>query len=356
MQIIIASVLKTVEDVRLYHKIAQSLSVRFPDSTVAVWGQSTASKKGLFNFSRLGWARMIANFTFFKALWCAKPSVVIVATFELLPAAVLYKWLSGGKLGYDVQENYVYNVLYTRVFPQPVRLLLAFTIRCIERLAYPFIDFCWVAEACYLTEMPFLHKKSTFLPNKVLHSVVPELPIPEKTIKLQCLYSGNVSSDYGIWEAIDWVARLQSTLPAITLKVIGHCPRESDRIKLEIKAAQCSFLTLEISQKPIAHHKIITAMRQADWLLMPYKVNKSVAGRIPTKFYEGLALGKKMLITKHTVWQSFMADYPQAINVWIDFKTPIDTYKQEIVAYNDAETNCETKAVFWNFSVIHTSF
>jgi glycosyltransferase involved in cell wall biosynthesis len=314
MLIILASVLKSCEDVRLYHKIAHSIA-KSGVGKVEVWGQGN-----LFRFKRLGIRRIWANLTFFLALWRAKPSVVIVATFELLPAGVLYKWLKGGKLGYDVQENYIYNVLYTRVFPIGLRYVLAFWIRAIEKCALPFVDFVWVAEKCYLTEMLFLQKKAVFLPNKTL--IKPE-PLGVPNIEeIKMLYSGNVSIDYGVVEAIHWVKSILPAFPNARLYVVGHCPKAEDFQALQGLASQHSFLTLEIQETPIAHETIVAHMRQADWLLMPYQINKSVAGRIPTKFYEALALGKRMIVTEHGVWQTFMQDFPESVILWTNFALP----------------------------------
>ena len=362
MRVVLASVLKSAEDVRLYHKIAHSILAQVPSAEIEVWGQSSASlpttgRQGikpssdiksneLFNFSRLSFSRIWANLTFFLALWRAKPDIVVVATFELLPAGVLYKWCFGGKLGYDVQENYGYNVRYTQVFPRLLRVVLAFGIRCIERLAMPWIDFCWVAERCYLTEMPFLQKKAIFLPNKVSRKATENLPAPTLPAPFTFLYSGNISASYGVFEAIEWVARLN--LPACSLKIIGHCPQIKDKIKIETWAKTHTFLVLHISEKPIPHHEILQAMQEANWLLMPYQVNKSVAERIPTKFYEALALGKNMIVTKHTAWQTFMAQYPEAVVLWIDFQaqTPFDTKK---ITDTNARYKRYEKDVFWEF-------
>jgi hypothetical protein len=289
-----------------------------------------------------------ANLTFFLALWRAKPAVVVVATFELLPAGVLYKWLRGGKLGYDVQENYVYNVLYTRVFPRFLRAVLAFCIRLIERCALPFVDFVWVAEECYLAEMPFLKKKAIFLPNKILRDSI--LPYPNPLQKeegfISVLYCGNVSRDYGVFEAVEWVAGCRQVLPTLKLCILGHCPRDIDRNDLEKIASQHDFVTLRLSDSPIPHATILDAMAKADWLVMPYQINRSVAGRIPTKFYEALALGKRMIITEHAVWQYFMAQFPEAVIIWKG-RQDANELAKEILEKQAILPTPQTEGVFW---------
>jgi glycogen synthase len=341
MHIVLASVLKSHEDVRLHHKIAHSLQNALPDAQIEVWGQGN-----LYDFKRLGWARIWANLTFFLALWQARPQIVIVATFELLPAGVLYKWLRGGKLGYDVQENYAYNVLYTRVFPRILRSLIAFGIRSIERLALLFVDFVWVAEACYIVEMPFLKKKAVFLPNKVSKkTLLPclSLPLPARVGKVEMLYSGTVSSDYGVFDAVEWALVWQTTLPSLTLKIVGHCPQEKDKIKLENLALAHSWIVLEIASQPLPHAQLMRAMQAADWLVMPYQINKSVQNRIPTKFYEALALGKRMLVRENKAWQTFMQDFPEAVVVWISVAKDLKELPPTLPA-------CYTEGVFWEES------
>lgn len=347
MYIVLASVLKPKEDVRLYHKIAQSITAQMPDAKVEVWGQGN-----LYHFKRLGWARCWANWTFFLALWRAKPTTVIVATFELLPAGVCYKWLFGGKLGYDVQENYAFNVRYTRVFPAWLRGILAFFIRLIERCALPFVDFVWVAEACYLTEMPFLRRKAVFLPNKASeNSLSPYLSptLPTHAGKVCITYTGNVSEDYGVFQAIAWIKKWHEALPALTLNVVGHCPSETDQNRLMDITKTDSFISLHIQGEYLPHQAILEAIQKADWLLMPYILNKSVQARIPTKFYEALALGKRMLITQNKAWEDFMQDFPEAVVVWISPEKSEDELLKEIQAKQNILPARYTENVFWEF-------
>lgn len=314
--IILASILKPVDDVRLYGKIGQSLAKAYPQDQFHFVGfrpKQTPPEVAhnvhlhpLYHFKRLSWRRIGAGIRFFRKLWRLKPDIIVVATFELLLPAYVYSWFCKVKLVYDVQENYARNVRYTQVFPEVLRLPLALGIRGIERLVHRCIKQYLLAETCYAQEMPFLQGKSTVIANKI--SLRVEGTPPHRTKGL-LVYSGTVSGAYGVFRAINWATKLHQRQTHICLLIVGHCPQERDWQRLQQLAEKHAFVQLEISQTPVPHQKIVYWLQQAQFALLPYQINRSVKNRIPTKFYECVALKTPMLVQHNEAWEDFVTRY-----------------------------------------------
>lgn len=316
LTIVLASILKPVDDVRLYHKIGLSLAKAYPQDQFHFIGfrpkqpplelVHNVHSHPLYNFKRLSWRRIGAGVRFFRKLWRLKPDIITVATFELLLPAFVYSWFRRVKLVYDVQENYASNVRYTQVFPWVLRLPLAFGIRGIEHLVHKHIRHYLLAENCYAQEMPFLNSKSTIIANKIKLWVEDTPSIRTKGL---LVYSGTVSGTYGVFRAISWAKRLYQQQPHICLLIVGHCPQIHELQKLQQLAKKHDFIQLEISSTPIPHEKIIYWLQQAQFALLPYQINRSVKNRIPTKFYECVALQTPMLVQGNEAWTDFVNQY-----------------------------------------------
>lgn len=152
-KIAILSVLKPVDDVRAYQKIAKSIisdSKDFKKVTLIGFEKSSnlndSDKKNidstidfieLFNSknnkNRLGIWRFFAGFKIFNQLLKIKPQTIIVCAVEILPFTLLFKFLFNSKsnpvkLVYDLQENYAFNILYQNNYPTLLKKLIAFFV------------------------------------------------------------------------------------------------------------------------------------------------------------------------------------------------------------------------------------
>ena len=139
-KILIASVLKPADDVRMAWKIGRSIA-KIPGTEVHVAGFWPGKNNiegltlhALFNFKRLSFSRALANARVLKLALRLRPSVFILSTHELLPAAFLIKQLCGARIIYDVRENYYRNIRYTDAFPVAVRKPLAAAVRAGQAL------------------------------------------------------------------------------------------------------------------------------------------------------------------------------------------------------------------------------
>lgn len=353
-KICLISLLKPVDDIRMYQKLGISLAQRYPKSEIHLIGFKAETPKKikentyfypLFRFSRLSFKRFLASFKVLKWLVKNKPQITIICTFELLPILMLYKIFYKTKLIYDVQENYYRNILYTKVFPKFLRLPLAYTVRLIERLGHFFVGDYFLAEECYQEEMPFMQKKGIILTNKVKKETLPYSPHKKSAI-LKLALIGTISRDYGVFEVLSWIEKLKEKIPNLELSITGFCPNPKDFEQLEKKLENRDFVKQNFAQKPISNQVILQTMQNSDILLLPYQVNQSVAKRIPTKMYEALALGLPMLIQNNQYWENFLKqNFPESSFQMIDFNTNISD--KTVFFLQNLKSYKITQNVFW---------
>src|SRR5690606_5858672 len=114
---VIASVLKPVDDTRMYEKFGLSLqqTYRYEVNIIGFISKNPPEDRDIgfyqiFNFSNSSCMRIFSSFRFEKYLFKIAPSLLIVTTFALLPIAILYKLFNHStQLVYDVTEIYALN-------------------------------------------------------------------------------------------------------------------------------------------------------------------------------------------------------------------------------------------------------
>ncbi len=318
-KVLLASVLKPLDDPRMAGKFAASLAGSFeavllgqpgqvPDGCIAV---------AVKPFGRLSWRRFAFPFRFLLTLMGLRPSLAVVHAVELLPFAALYCLLSGCKLVYDVQENYMGNILAQGVYGRWLRWPLARAVRLAEWACRPLTAHYILAERCYVAECPFVAGKYTVLENKALRAE--GLARPKNAWHggpfpplLKLLFCGTVSPHYGIWEAVDLAERLYRAGTALELAVVGKAGAAL-RKRLEARAKQLTFLTLDVREEAVPHRQVLAAMHLADLVLLPYPPNPSTWQCIPTKMFECLAYGLPMLVQQNPLWDQLCAGHSAAV-------------------------------------------
>jgi glycosyltransferase involved in cell wall biosynthesis len=344
----------------MYEKIGLSLAHHFPQTTIHLIAFVTlpATQPAdenirfypIFNFKRLQIKRLWANFLLFKKLLKIKPNVLIISTFELIPSALVYKWFFGKRLIYDVQENYFNNLKYTQVFPPIVRDVLALMIRGMEWIASRWIDEYWLAERCYEKELGFLKQKYIILENKFSQSIDNQIVTKKSKSKIQnFIYTGTISADYGIFEAIEIIKKLQQIDKQINLKIIGYCAKQTDLIKIRQLIDNQPFITLVGGEKPVAHATILAEIAQADMALLPYQLNKCFENRIPTKFFEYLHFRLPMLVSKNQTWEKFFQNYSFHSAIFLNFNDldTIEDLYQAIQSIRFYEIEEKISDIYW---------
>lgn len=300
-RIVLASVLKPVDDTRMFEKIGKTL-VETGEFEVTIIGYpvSTQLRIPLIEyvmlpaFYRLSWRRLMAPWIIFKKINEVKPELIVINTPELLLVAILNKIFFGRKIVYDVLENYYRNIRFTPAFPALMRWPVASLVRCKEWLISPLIDYFWLAEFGYKKELGFA-QPHTVLQNKLPKSIADQYPIKTKG-STRLLFSGTLAPGTGVFEAIELVQNLNQIDPRYSLTIIGYCaiPKILTQLKREI--SKSAFITLIGGDRLVPHEDILDEISKADWGVILYPANPGTQSSIPTKLYEYLALKLPILI------------------------------------------------------------
>ena len=301
-KIVIASVLKPVDDVRNCYKIGKSLS-KISNYNISLLGTSghpvyeenlkTHSWKP---FKHLSLARLNVQFEFSSYLKRSKPDLVIVTTHELLFSAVLCKLLLGYKLIYDVQEDYFKNLWHQRFYPQVFRHLLAISIRCFELICTPFINGYFLAESIYQKDISFTKTKAVILDNK-------SLPIEtNKTNEpFNVVFTGTLSHYSKVIESIELFLKIRNSLPKSQMTVIGYCPKKTYLEKLKMDYGDQ--IILKLSHHPVPHSEIEQKIAEASLAIIGYEPNPINQFKIPTKLYEYVAARVPYIVRSGSYWE-----------------------------------------------------
>ena len=337
IQIIIASVLKPVDDTRSYEKMAQSLvqTSKYEVNIIGFESKKILSASNIhfhpiFNKERNNKSRLFLPFKVLKKYIQLKPKLIIVNTPELLLVTSFYKIIFGCKFIYDIRENYQLNIHFNKVYKIWQKPFLKFYLWMSEGLSSLLVDQYFLAEKIYAEQLKFIHKRPyKVIENKTLINTEGSYPINLKDKnQLPFVISGTLGEEYGTLEGIAFFVEFQKYFPNSDLTVIGYSADQSYRKKIAQHCANKSFITLESGDKPIHQESIITALKKADIAILPYKINKNLQFRIPTKFYDCIACHTVMVIPNNPYWIAFLSIYKASFSIDFTKKIHENIYEQ----------------------------
>lgn len=304
-RVLLASVLKPVDDTRMVEKIGPTLAKAGFDVSIVAGSSGTnpvvTSGITLFpvpEFRRISFSRLLAPWRIFRKINTVKPDILITNTPELLFIGALQKILFRRKLVYDVLENYYRTIRYTDTYPPVIRHVLAAFVRLTEITFSPFVDEFLLAEKGYAGELGFV-KKPIILENKLPESIANRFVSSKRRPYTSLLFTGTLAPSTGIFEAIDLAKKLHQLNAHYTLTIMGYAARQDvlEKIKQEITSA--SFIQLLGGDQLVSHERILHEISTAGTGLIIYPSNPGTESSIPTKLYEYLAL-KLPVIISHT--------------------------------------------------------
>ncbi len=315
-RIVIASILKPVDDTRMFEKLGQTLAenaevhiIGYP-SQVKV-NTSAIMFHSLQPFNRLSIARMIASWKILLKVFTLKPTVFIITTHELLAVGVLSKILLSCRLVYDVQENYARNILYTNAFPKPIRPFIAVYVRMKEWITSPFVNHFLLAERGYEKELSFPGNKKTVIENKTKKETVIAQKKNDGLIHL--LFTGTLSETTGVFMAIELAQKLHFINTSIRLTIIGYCSLQTTLVKLKDTIRDKNFIELIGGDHLVPHAEIVSQVQSNHFGIIAYAENPSTVNSIPTKLYEYLGYQLPILMVDHKTWIDLAKPYQAAI-------------------------------------------
>jgi len=369
--VLLASVLKPLDDTRMHGKLARTVADGLPASA-SVWvagrqvplpaAASSFRFASLLRGSRLSLGRLLAQWRYWRLLRQVRPALVIVTAPELLPLTLLWQRLGRGRqFIYDIQENYALNIRSQGVYPAGLRGLLASLLRRIETAAARRAAALLLAEASYAAELPFLAKlpasRVLVLENKYQPQpgeVLPRTthPLPPPTEPLRLLFSGTISELNGVREAIALARQLRaiSAWPGgVRLTVIGFCQQPALLAELrQAAAAESLWLTLIGGTELVPHARLVAEIGRSHLGLLPYRPHPSTERCRPTKLFEYLAHGLPVLVPPNPLWAGLVQQHEAGLVV--DFGQPVVAAAQVAASLSAASfypAGPPTEAVLW---------
>jgi len=318
-RIVLASILKPVDDTRMFEKMAVSLA-GVNNYQIFVIGYPT---KGTVNrdhnitqfslkpFQRISLGRLIAPWQVLKIIYKVKPEVLVVNTHELLIVGIVNRIFFGGKIIYDIRENYWRNILHTKAFPHSFRFLIACWVRLKEKLIAPFFHGFFLAEKTFEKELTFLRNKHVVIENKMrVPTGFQRAGSGEKT---KLLFSGTLAESTGVLYAIELAKKLHQVDSKIELTIIGFCALQPTLIQIRKAIETHPFINLIGGDQLVPHQEIIAAIAQADFGIIAYPPSYHIENRIPTKLYEYLDCRLPILLQDYPPWVQICEPFSAAI-------------------------------------------
>lgn len=319
--VVIASVLKPVDDTRMYEKIGLTLAgsgkydVHIIGCASTGSGNPAVTQHPFKPFGRVSLGRFFAPWRIFTIALRLDPAILIIGTHELLYVALLLKAVRRCRIIYDVQENYYWNILYTPAFPVLFKPFVALYVRGKEISLARFVDHFLLAEKAYESELKFPGNRYTVIENKVHLEAIPIRPPdpgePGNTITL--IFSGTLAETTGVFTAIDLAVKLHVIEDRIRLTIIGFCAQHQVLEKIRLLIQTRPFIKLIVRDRPIPHIEIFDHIRKAHFGLVTYQINPSTMNSIPTKVYEYLGFKLPILLVSHRPWVEFCLPYAAAV-------------------------------------------
>lgn len=303
--IVIASVLKPVNDVRSYSKIAQSLAKtnKYEVNIIGNEGKKDPSLSNIrfspHQIHRSQWLkRLFLKESILRKIIKLKPSLLIITSYELINVALITRIFTGCKVIYDVQENYSANVKLKRGF---FRKIASQFIRMIETIGSLFIDQYWLAESCYSNELNFIKNKWIVVENKATDQPTRE----GENTPLKLLFSGTISHYSGAELALDLMEKMILENPETEGCIIGQIHDQKLKSTIVKRAQSIPQIELIISESPIDHDQILSKINWSNLGIISYQVNAVNKRKVPTKQYEYSRYRLPYLIQENTHWSEF---------------------------------------------------
>ncbi len=320
--IVIASVLKPVDDTRMFEKIGVSLArsgvyevhiIGQPCRVLPVFPDITFHP--LPPAKRLSFDRLMTPIRVLRRLISIKPVIVVVNTHELLIPGLINKMITGSRLVYDVRENYLRNIVYTTAFPPIIRIAVAAWVRLKEVLTSPFVNHFLLAEEGYANEIKFPGKRSTVIANKAVRN---GKFVKRNRTRTKLLFTGTIAESTGIFGAINLAVSLNQIDPRITLDIVGYCAKASTLRRVMEGIEPHSFIHLLGGDRLVPHSEIDFAIADADFGIVCYPSSPHTANSIPTKIYEYMAQTLPMLLQNKESWLRLADRCSAAVTVDFD--------------------------------------
>lgn len=332
-KVIIASVLKPIDDTRMFEKFGLSISKtnKYEVNIIGFISKNTLTHDSITfyahgPFERTSLSRFLTPWKVFKNYIKVKPDIIICNTHELLIVTILNKILFGSKIVYDIRENYFKNITNTPVFHPILKPFLARYVRLKELIAKPFFDRFILAERIYQNQLHFVPaSKSVVIENKCASHTTGLRKERNQTEKLILLYSGTISESNGVFDAIKLADQLHTLEPQIQLRIIGHCALKRDLNRLKAAIEGKEHIELLGGDYLVPHSQIVEEIQNASFGLVLKKLNNGINDdKLLTRLFEYTANQLPIILLDNPTWIDFCNEFNAGIAIDPNHFNPID--------------------------------
>ena len=319
-RIVLASLLKPVDDSRMFEKFGVTLASGYE---VHVIGQRTENPVAATSVKqhplpvmhRLSLRRLLVPFRILGLILDIKPALLIVTTPELLAIALCARMFTGTCVVYDVQENYAQNILHGSAWPAMLRPLFAVGVRTVEYASRLFVRHYILAEAEY-ADLRFARSCATLIENKVIQDTAQHHSTSHPVNRngtLHLVFSGTLADTTGVWDAINVARQLSQAGQQLKLTIIGYATKTLLQQQLRDCARDHTFIALIGIDKLVPHREILSTISHADFGVVSYPPNRSTWQSLPTKVFEYLGYRLPMLLIDNPKWIRYCEPYSAAV-------------------------------------------
>lgn len=221
------------------------------------------------------------------------------------------------KLIYDMHEDYYLNIRYGGYYPPVLRNFIASWVRSREMKLSNIYDHVIFAEECF--ELDGLEKgKSTVIRNKFIFPPdnLPSNPLPASGRPV-LLYTGTIARTWGVFRAIGVWIRLNKYTP--TDLVIAGYTHDDQLLQAIEEMVSENGLTDRFfmigGKEYVPYDTILSLINQCTAGLGFYRVREHIRDRIPTKFYEFMAMQKPLYFTANPSWNKLNKEYNFGVSI-----------------------------------------
>lgn len=325
ISIVIASVLKPTDEVRMYKRIGTSLAkttkydvniigIKSKKRTAPVPNiiQHSLNQKGRNIFSRLSNLIQVQ-----KLITDIRPELVIVTSPDLLYIVTHHRNKNNFKVIYDLQEDYYKNITQQRIYTWLLRQPIAWLTRYLEKRSSRHLSGLWLAEDAYSKEISFAKslQNKLVLENKYHGTLHSRKEYNHHT--LQLLFTGTISTYSGVQEAIKVYQEISASGHHAQLRIVGICHEKQLQTQLQELAKRDDHIKLTGLHYFVPHDEITYWIRRSDIAIMGYRPNTINANKIPSKLHEYLAYQLPVIVADGSSWKKILANYN--LDIGVDF-------------------------------------
>ena len=327
VKVLLAHSQKPPTETRIFEKLAAGL-VGVKNIEIKIVGSKSwiefpntnpIKMEGIFTSDRRLIFRIINIFRYWKALNTFSPDVLIVCSIDLLIPGILYAIKNKVKIIYDFQENTVMNVKFQQIYLEGGFTRISQILYLILPQVFRYVDSFWFAEKIYHEQMNMPLDKFIILENKVPEFWIQLLKSQNSIIKswedTRFLFSGVITEESGILKGIEFFTAFQKCFAQSTFTILGVIPNYKLKKKLQDAATENQKIQIVNEGKWASSEVILKGYLNCDAVFFSYNETLANKGKLPTKLFESMFLGKPVLYQEKGHFSAQIEDHKAGIPV-----------------------------------------